>query len=289
MKKFLVRIILICIFLFVGIQSVGAYYNPGTPTGFVSDYTGTLSDDQIQQLDGKLTQFEQGSGNEISVVMISGLDGDSIENFAEQLFTEWGIGKKEADNGVLVLVVKDDHKMRIEVGYGLEGVLTDAQSSWIINQTMKPAFQVGDFNRGLSEAVDRIVSATKGEVVPSTQQNEKSKYNWSYIIYVVFFVIMWLVSVMGRSKSWWLGGVIGGAIGLFVGILKGFMLVGFISMAVLVPLGLLFDFIVSKQYTKSKARGHVPWWIGGGRGGGGGGFEGFGGGMSGGGGSSGSW
>ena len=104
---------------------------------------------------------------------------------------------------------------------------------------------------------------------------------------------MWLASILGRSKSWWAGGVLGGIAGLIIGLIKGFIIFGLASLAVLIPFGLLFDYIVSKNYKKHKARGTVPWWIGGGRGGrggfGGGGFGGFGGGSSGGGGASGSW
>lgn len=273
---------------------VHAYYYPGDATGFVNDYTGTLSSDQVSELNAKLTSFEQETGNEIAVAMIPSLDGDTIENFAVDLFSGWGIGKKGADNGVLILIAKEDRQMRIEVGYGLEGALTDAQSYWIINNTMKPAFQADDFYAGIDGAVDHIIAATEGEVLPSDTSPSSSK-NWDAIFTFGFFAFMWLAAILGRSKSWWLGGVLGGIVGVIIGIIKGFIVIGFISIAVLIPLGLLFDFVVSKQYTKGKATGHVPWWIGGGHGGGrggfggGGSFGGFGGGMSGGGGSSGSW
>lgn len=272
---------------------VKAYFNPGSPAGFVNDYTGTLSSEQKQSLENKLTQFEKDTSNEISVVMIKTLEGDTIEGFAVDLFKEWGIGKKGKDNGILILVAKDDRKMRIEVGYGLEGALTDAQSNWIINSIMKPAFRADDFYKGIDGAVDKVISATKGEYVPSSKQNssKKSGINFEMIFWIGAFILMWLASVLGRSKSWWLGGVIGGVAGIVIGLIKGFMLFGFIAIAILVPAGLLFDFIVSKNYNTAKSRGHIPWWIGGGGfgGGKGGGFGGFGGGMSGGGGSSGSW
>ena len=88
---------------------------------------------------------------------------------------------------------------------------------------------------------------------------------------------------------WWAGGVVGGIVGIIISLIKGFLFLGLISLIALIPLGLLFDFIVSRAYQKGKQTGHYPWWIGGGRGGRGGGFGGFGGGMSGGGGASGRW
>jgi len=127
---------------FVALSGVAlAYTNPGSPTGFVNDFAGVFSGEQKATLEQKLVTFEKETSNEITVVTIKALDGDTIENFAVKLFEDWEIGKKDKDNGVLVLLAMDDRQMRIEVGYGLEGALTDAQSFWIINKIMKPAFQ----------------------------------------------------------------------------------------------------------------------------------------------------
>ncbi|MFH1522921.1 MAG: TPM domain-containing protein [Patescibacteria group bacterium] len=288
MKKLILITIIPCL-LFAGI--VSAYYNPGTPDGFVNDYAGMLNESEKQTLEDKLVQFEKDSSNEISVVTIPSLEEDVIENFAVKLFEDWGIGKTKNDNGVLVLIARDDRQMRIEVGYGLEGALTDAQSWYIIDKIMKPAFQNEDYYSGIDQAVDKIIAATKGEYIPESQPEGKSN-NWEMIFWVGIFIFMWIASVLGRSKSWWAGGVLGGVAGVIIGLIKGFILVGLVSLAVLIPFGLLFDFIVSKNYAKHKSRGSIPWWIGGGkggRGGFGGGFGGFGGGSSGGGGASGSW
>lgn len=278
---------------------VSAYRNPGQPAGFVNDYAGVLNSEQKQNLENKLSQFEKESSNEITVVFIKSLDGDTIENFAVGLFKDWGIGKKKNDNGALILVAIDDRQMRIEVGYGLEGALTDAQSYWIINNVMKPAFRNNDYYGGINSSVDKIIGATKGEYVGEASANNniqtkvKSIFDYDFIFYIIVFGFIWLASILGKSKSWWAGGIIGGVIGIIIGIIKGFVFFGLISIAVLIPFGLLFDFIVSRQYKKSKSTGHFPWWIGGGRGGSGGsfggGFGGFGGGMSGGGGASGRW
>ncbi|MDD5291019.1 MAG: YgcG family protein [Patescibacteria group bacterium] len=287
------KIILVILLLFVAMPAL-AYYNPGTPAGFVNDYAGMMSESQRQSLEAKLVNFESQTSNEIAVVIIPSLDGDTIENFAVRLFEDWKIGKAKNDNGILVLVAKEDRKMRIEVGYGLEGALTDAQSFWIINDIMKPAFRQEKYYQGIDQAVDKIMAATQGEYLPESEPAKVlSSQAWENIFWFGLFAVIWLASILGRSKSWWAGGVVGGVIGVIIGIIKGFVIFGLVSLVILIPFGLLFDFIVSKNYAKHKASGTIPWWIGGGRGGGGGfgggGFGGFGGGGSGGGGSSGSW
>jgi len=266
-----------------------AFYSLGKPTGFVNDYTNTLTAQEKQNLENKLSNFEKETSNEISIAIIPSLKEDNIENFAVKLFEEWGIGKKGEDNGVLVLVAMEDRKMRIEVGYGLEGDLTDAQSYWIINNEMKPAFREGKFYEGLDSATNKIIDATKGVEIPSDK--ESKSYSAMDLFWVLSFVFLWVSSILARSKSWWLGGVFGAIAGVIIGFVKYSLIIGGVATGILIPIGLLFDYFVSKKYIKSKAAGHIPWYIGGGRGGrgGGSGFSGFGGGMSGGGGSSGSW
>jgi len=292
MNKFKIFVILLS---FLVMSPALAYYNPGNPSGFVNDYANVISDNDQQALEVKLSSFEKESSNEIAVVIIPNLGEDTIENFAVELFADWKIGKAKNDNGVLLLVAIEDRQMRIEVGYGLEGALTDAQSFWIINNEMKPSFQAENYYQGIDKAVDKIIAATQGEYVPTENNTESSGsegQDWEFIFWIGFFALMWVASILGRSKSWWAGGVLGGVIGVIVGLIKGFLFIGLLSMAFLIPFGLLFDFIVSKNYTKHKARGTIPWWIGGGRGGrggSGGGFGGFGGGFSGGGGASGRW
>ncbi|MFH1427644.1 MAG: TPM domain-containing protein [Patescibacteria group bacterium] len=295
MRFRLIKFILLSFLLLALAGNAFAYYNLGEPTGYVNDYTNTLTTEQKGLLENKLTQFEKDTSNELAVVIISSLEGDTIENFAVELFKEWGIGKKDKDNGILMLVALVDRKMRIEVGYGLEGALTDAQSSWIINDVMKPAFRNNNYYNGINEAADKIILATKGEYVPSAndQENMEDKLGVGMgIIFFAIFAFIWLASILGRSKSWWLGGVLGVIAGIILGLIKGFIFFGIISIVILLPVGLLFDYFVSKQYKVGKAKGHIPWWTGGSWGGGssgGGGFGGFGGGMSGGGGSSGGW
>ncbi len=273
------------------------YYNLGQPNGFVNDYAGIISPTAKQELENTLATFQKDTTNEIAVVTIKSLQGDTIENFAVKLFEDWKIGKQDKDNGILILIAEQDRKMRIEVGYGLEGSLTDAQSYWIIKNLMTPAFKNGDYSGGISSAVDKIILAVRGESdIPSqsTGDEQDTKLDleslFEFAIYIVFFVFVWLASILARSKSFWLGGVIGAVIGIVL-IFVFSWIVGLISIIILTPLGLVFDYIVSKNYQKRKAAGKKPsWWAGGGFGGrSGGGFGGFGGGSSGGGGASGSW
>ncbi|OGN11553.1 MAG: hypothetical protein A3C69_03795 [Candidatus Yanofskybacteria bacterium RIFCSPHIGHO2_02_FULL_43_12] len=273
---------------------VFAYQNPGIPTGFVNDFAEMLTAEQRQSLEKKINDFEKTTGNELSVVTVSGLGGDTIENFAVKLFEDWGIGKKNKDNGVLLLIARDERQFRIEVGYGLEGALTDARSFWITQNILRPAFQKGDYYGGISDGVGSIISITKGEFKPDTKSTGNGKFNVNSVfllLWVLWIFFVWIGSILARSKSWWGGGIAGGVIALIVGLVFT-SVSGFVSALILIPLGLWLDYTVSRRYTVIKeASQPLPWWIGGrgGSGFGGGGFGGFGGGRSGGGGSSGSW
>ncbi|MBI2279057.1 MAG: TPM domain-containing protein [Candidatus Brennerbacteria bacterium] len=270
--------------------TVFAYMSPGAPRGFVNDFAGMFDPSGIEGLESKLSTYAQSSGNEIAVVAISSLGGDTVEDYAVRLFEEWGIGKEPQDNGALLLIARDERAVRIEVGYGLEPELTDLESAAVINNIIVPAFRDGEYAVGIGAAVDAMIEAIGGEYVPPTTRMPVD-FDWFWL---VFFVPVWLASILGRSKSWWAGGVVGGVAGVVLGFIFGFLWSGFVAVAVLTPLGLLFDFLVSRAYGRGKITGHFPWWIGGGphggRGGwGGGGFGGFGGGHSGGGGASGRW
>ncbi len=269
----------------LGIAS--AYYDLGTPEGFVSDYANILSDAEEDNLESKLRDFEAGTKNEIAVVTIPSLQGDTVEGFAVKLFEEWGIGKKGNDNGVLLLIALEDRTMRIEVGYGLEGDLTDAESSWIIND-MKPVFRDGAYVQGINTAVDSIIFATKGEYVSTTtpgvvEDTGKGELP-PELPFIVFGILIYILS---RTKSFWLGGVIGTIAGLALGffITNSIGFLSFILSIIFGVIGLIVDIIVSRGGGGGSGFGG-----GFGRSGSsGGGFGGFGGGRSGGGGSSGRW
>lgn len=302
-RRFLIIFSLI-ISLTVGF-SARAYSSPGKPTGFVNDFAGKLNADQKNSLETKIKGFSASTSNEISVVIIKSLDGDTIENYANKLFADWKIGEDKKDNGVLVLISINDKKMRIEPGYGLEGALPDITCGQIITKTMRPAFQAGDYYKGIDGAVDNIISATKGEYTA-----DEGAANDGALKHISFELIFWLIIIglsvlnglwryLAKSRSWWQGGIIGLIVGLFITLIFFRTVVYLIVIPIVCTLfGFGSDYLVSRVLPKPKPprRGGPGggFWIGGGGsgfGGGssGGGFGGFGGGSSGGGGASGGW
>jgi uncharacterized protein len=294
LQSFSFVVFLVPTFLFAAIPQA-------SPTGYVNDFASVLSVEQKNMLENKLQAFNVSTTNEIAVVTIKSLQGDYIEHYAVELFKAWGIGTKKNDNGVLLLVAVDDHTMRIEVGYGLEGALTDALSSSIIRNDLTPAFKQNDFYGGLDKATDDIILATKGEYIGKTASNSFPAISKNFtevamfILFIAVQVLSFISSLFARSKSWWAGGVVGGILGgvaTFYGFLGLTFISGGILTVVFVILGLLFDYTVSNRYTHAVSSGSsIPWWIGGRGFGGGGGssFGGFSGGSSGGGGASGRW
>ena len=129
----------------------------------VNDTARMLSDEQRQRVETILTELEQTTGAQGAVLTIDTLDGEPIEDFALRVAETWKLGQKGKDNGVLVLIARDDRKMRIEVGYGLEGALTDALSSRILDEIMRPRFRAGDFGGGIEAAADAIARTIRGE------------------------------------------------------------------------------------------------------------------------------
>ena len=137
-----------------------------TLSGRVVDDAHMLDPATRQQLAQKLEAHEKATGEQVVVVTVADLQGTPIEDFGYQLGRAWGIGQKDKNNGALLIVARDDRKLRIEVGYGLEGRLTDAQSSVIINQIITPTFKAGNFSQGISDGVAAILQVLGGDPVP---------------------------------------------------------------------------------------------------------------------------
>lgn len=131
--------------------------------GYVNDFAGVMTDPAA--VENQIAQFEAETSNEIAVVTIDSLEGVPIEEYAVELFEQWGIGKADKDNGVLLLAAIEDRQMRIEVGYGLEGALTDSVAGSIIRQEITPPFKDGNYQVGIEQGVQAIIEATKGEYV----------------------------------------------------------------------------------------------------------------------------
>lgn len=144
-----------------------------TPSGYVNDFAGVLTDQQKLSLENSLKDFEQKSTNEIAIVTVKSLNGDSIENFAVKTFEEWKIGKESKDNGALFLSAIDDRQMRIEVGYGLEPYLTDGEAGEIIRNRIAPEFQKGNYYQGINSGIEKIIQ----EII-SNSNVTKSDTDW---------------------------------------------------------------------------------------------------------------
>jgi uncharacterized protein len=179
---------------------------------------------------------------------------------------QWGIGDADKDKGVLLLVVMNDRNVRIEVGRGLEGDLTDVESGRIIRTVIAPEFRKGNYANGLSRALDSITAQVEGIADPNQAVADApvSDFDPTFLVFMGFWVFPWLGAILARSKSWWAGGLIGGGLGLGVAGLLGWALWALIGAGVLAVLGLLFDFFVSKNYRSRVSRGENPaWWAGG--------------------------
>lgn len=242
----------------------------------VTDLTGTLSAEDKSALAASLAGLEQEKGAQIAILLLPTTQPESIEQFGIRLAEAWKIGRKSVDDGVIVIVAKDDRRMRIEVGYGLEGAIPDAVAKRIIEEHMVPHFRDGDFAGGLRSTVEILAKVIGGEALPppvTRQQNSDAGFDTDSLLFIAIFVA-------GIARA--LFGLIGS---LAVSVLAGWL--------AWMSFGSLFAGLIAAILTfgASFLRGGSGggWHSGGGsRGGGGGGFSG-GGGSFGGGGASGRW
>lgn len=135
-------------------------------TGRVVDQTGTLSSTDVASLSQKLRDFETRKGSQIAVLIVPTTQPETIEQFSIRVADAWKIGRKKVDDGAVLVVAKNDRHLRIEVGYGLEGALTDVTSRRIIDEIITPKFRTGDFGGGISDGVDRMIRVIDGEPLP---------------------------------------------------------------------------------------------------------------------------
>jgi uncharacterized protein len=176
-----------------------------TPVKFVNDYTGTLTDEQMQVLEPKLFELAKNTSTEIVVVIVPSTDGITIADYNVDLIRKWQVGSKKNNNGVILLISKNDRKLDITVGYGLEGSLTDATALSIINDVIVPQFKGGDYYRGVSDGVDAIMQAVQGKYTDKRNSPQSRNEAGSFIFIFIFIFILAMVFV---SKN---GGGNGGA------------------------------------------------------------------------------
>ncbi len=260
-------------------------------TGQVVDQTGTLSGADIAALTQKLKDFEARKGSQIAVLIVPTTAPEAIEQYSIRVAEAWKIGRKKVDDGVFLLVAKDDHKLRIETGYGLEGALTDVAARRIIDEIITPKFRTGDFAGGISAGVDRIISAIDGEPLPAPEPQQSFGGGEGRIDMLFNPLVIFGVLVVGGLLRTLLGRLIGSAAtGGVVG-LVAWLAIGSLAFSLLAAvLAFVFAMFVGSMASSNGRSG--SWSAGGsfsgGGSSGGGGFSG-GGGSFGGGGASGSW
>jgi len=291
--KIFFRIFLIfaCVFLFA-ISVFAADYPK--PAGFVNDYAGIYSSDFKIRLENKLKSFEEQTGGEIAVAAIKSLEGQPVEEYAVKLFEKWKIGKARDDNGLLLLIAKDDREVRIEVGYGFEPYINDARAGDIIRNDIVPEFKNGNYEAGTGKATDSLMKfIANKDFAPKIKPRSDREFPFWAVLAGIYIFATYLASYLGRTKEIWPGAAIGGFFGVVIGLLISSFIAVIIAAIIAGLFGLWLDFILSRNYKIRKAKG-LPtgfWHSGGGfrSGSGGSSFGGFGGGSSGGGGASGRW
>jgi uncharacterized protein len=182
-----------------------------SPVGYVNDHANLLSDGEKARLESLLRRFEAETTDQVVLLIIPSLEGDSLEDFSMRVAESWQVGQKGKDNGVIFLVAVNDRKVRIEVGYGLEGALTDAQSGRIIRTLVVPAFREGDYYGGIQAGLVGILKQIQGEFVAQpvrrTGPTRQSRAKASGLLLPLLFFLL-LFSRTGRLFL--LGGMLGG-------------------------------------------------------------------------------
>ncbi|MGR9088179.1 MAG: TPM domain-containing protein [Gammaproteobacteria bacterium] len=268
------------VFLLTFISAAVAQLAIPDPSRRVTDLTATLTPDRIAALEEKLQTFENEKGSQIAVLMVATTQPEDIAEFGIRVAEAWQIGRKNIDDGVILIVAKDDRKLRLEVGYGLEGVIPDAVARRVIDETITPHFKQGDFAGGIDAGVTRLMQLIRGEALPAPERqpdDEQHEGAFMFILVSGLFAGAILSAVMGR----FLGSLIAGlgstaAAAVFLGL--GFAVV----------LGFMVFILLLGGFTHGGGGGG-GWSSGGGFRSSGSGSWGGGGGRFGGGGASGSW
>lgn len=190
------------------------------PTGYVNDLAGVLSAQTELKIERFLRDFERSDSTQLMVLTIASLEGESLEEYSLRVAESWKIGQQGKDNGALLLIAKQDRKIRIEVGYGLEGSLTDLLTGRIIDQEISPRFKAGDYDGGVIAGVVGMAEAVRGEYkgTGSTVKKKKKGNSWGSLLLFLFLGPGMMLLRGGRrgrhrSSGFWIGGMGGGGFG----------------------------------------------------------------------------
>lgn len=220
---------LTCILL--GGSSVRAEVGVPPLTVRVTDLTTTLTRAQVQALEETLKDFETRKGSQLAVLIVPTTQPETIEQFGIRVAEQWKLGRKGIDDGAILIVAKNDRTLRIEVGYGLEGVLNDATAKRIVSDTIVPRFRQGDFAGGIREGVDRMISVIEGEPLPepaadSTQEGSDLRHYALVALLFAFFMGGFLRSILGRLPG---GLVTGGVLAYLAWLVSGAVSVALVA------------------------------------------------------------
>lgn len=184
----------------------------------VTDLTGTLNSDQQGSLDARLAAFEREKGAQIAVLIVPTTKPEAIEQYSIRVAEQWKLGRKGVDDGVLLLIAKQDKKLRIEVGYGLEGVLNDATAKRIIAETITPRFKEGRFYEGIEAGLERLIAVVGGEILPAPAASSQdaasglADFDLQEVLIVGVLVVIGTTWILRRAFGRFLGAAIAGGI-----------------------------------------------------------------------------
>jgi uncharacterized protein len=257
----------------------------------VTDLTGTLTAEQQNAIEQKLAAFEAAKGSQLAVLIVPSTEPEDIAQYSIRVFDQWKLGRQGVDDGALLLVAKNDRRVRIEPARGLEGVLTDALCNRIIDETLKPAFRAGNFYGGIDAALDQMMKLVQGEPLPAPEERWQGGRHGRgggalpFILFAVFAGSVVLRGIFGRTVGSLLTGAGAGLLVVLAGYALAFAALAAIGGFIFTLLGGLGG---GSGWSSLPRGGYGGWGGFGGGLGGGGGFSG-GGGISSGGGASGSW
>jgi uncharacterized protein len=263
-------------------------------TARVTDLTGTLSGEAVTRIETKLANLEAKKGSQIAVLIVPSTKPEEIEQFGIRVEDAWKLGRKGVDDGAILIVAKDDRRVRIEVGYGLEGALPDAIANRIITETITPHFKVGDYDGGVEAGVDQMISVVNGEPLPEPDRKWEHRNGLGHVLPLLLVVVFVASGVLRAIFGRLFGSVAtGGLAGGLAWALSHVLPIG-VGAGVVAFLFAMLAGSASRGWSAGRGWGGGfggglgGGGFGGGSGGGGGGFSGGGGG-GGGGGASGSW
>jgi len=185
-------IYIFCSFIFLSYGQIEKVVPPPPqPPKLVNDYTHTLTAEEVRSLENILVAYDDSTSNQVAIVMLETIGDYPIEDVAINILRTWGVGSKEHNNGIVLLVVKQSHQIRFEVGSGLEGAIPDMVAASIIDNEISPNFKIGGFYKGFLDGISAIIQATKGEYKVNPTDKKKSP-----IAIIIFLLALLLISAL---------------------------------------------------------------------------------------------